>query len=159
MKLKDLEDQWINKTHESIQNINDMLKSEEDYEQDFVRLVKFILETDINHWQFLPSGWEGSLGSAQDAEGLFHSIHHALVDDGDICWIDTTIHGPYLEFADRWDTDYIKKLVEKRFSHVLPVEYTVRQYSNDFIQTLIDHEEKHRLKWAEWDKLYENREV
>ncbi len=125
-----------------------MLNSDKEYVQEFVELAKFILETYINHWQFLPSGWEGSLSSAEMAESLLDSIYQALIDDGDICWIDTKIHGPYLEFADRWSTDRIKKLVDKRFSHVSPVEYTVRQYSNDFIQALIDHEENHILKWA-----------
>ena len=152
MKLEHLYDMWINNAHESINVIQYMLESDKEYDQEFVELAKFILETDINLWQILPSGWEGSLGSAQSTESLLHEIHHALVDDGDICWIDTKVHGPFLEFADRWETDHIHKIVEKRFRNVLPGEYSIRQYSSEFITTLIKYEEDWKRRVEALDK-------
>lgn len=46
----------------------------------------------------LPDGWNTSLQSSSDLVGLLSNIHHALVDDGDICF--PVYNGqPYIAFA------------------------------------------------------------
>jgi hypothetical protein len=52
---------------------------------------------------FHKSAWSSSLhGSAEDFSGLLSHIHHAVVDDGDICF--PVINGsPKIVFASRWD--------------------------------------------------------
>jgi len=154
MTIKDLEDVWINKTHESINNINKMLERTQDYEQEFVELARFILTTDINPYQFLPRGWENCLYSAQSTEGLLHTIHHALVDDGDLIWVDVELHGPHLAFNDYWDTERIQQSVEQRFaglSHTHHMNYKAHRYSSEFIHALVKHE-------ADWRKRVEKLE-
>lgn len=154
MNIQNRLDTWINATHTANQNISNILKLEQEYNKEFVELVRFILESEINPWQYLPSGWEGSLYSAQNTESLLNTIHHSLVDDGDICWINTDIHGPFLAFIDKWDEERIKKLVDKRFSHVGAVKYTVHGYSGDFIQALLNFE---REREERLDRLERNR--
>jgi hypothetical protein len=152
MNIQNRLDTWINATHTANQNITKLLNSEE---KEFSELVRFILESEINPWQYLPSGWEGSLYSAQNTESLLNTIHHALVDDGDMCWINTDIHGPFLAFIDKWDEEGIEKLVGKRFEHSYwKVEYTVHGYSSKFIDTLLKFE-RERSERAE--RLERNR--
>lgn len=151
MQLTDLEDKWINSTHKSIKSINELLNSDKVYDKEFVELAKFLLETDINPWQILPTGWESSLDIAQFTESLLLSLRHALVDDGDLAWINTEVHGPLLEFVDVYEEERIKQLMDKRFRHVLPVKYTVHSYSPDFIKTLTDYETNRRKDFEKFE--------
>lgn len=149
MNFENHADNWINRTHESIKNIQRLLNAKD---EQFVELANFILETDINPYSFLPFGWEGSLYTAEGAESLLSIIHHALVDDGELCWINTDIHGPLLAFEDKYETDHINTLMEKRFRNVWPVKYTIHSYSSEFIKTLVEYQIEHERKCAEWEK-------
>lgn len=157
MKMQNLIDEWVNNTEKSIRNIQNMLNSIKDYEQDFVKLAKFIIETDINPWGFMPKGWEGVKESAQSFESFLNCLHHAMVDDGDVCFINVEIHGPHIAFIDKWDEERIKQSVETRFKQTIITfgipEYTVHTDSNLFIEQLIAFETSWSERCARLDKF------
>jgi len=154
--MKDLIDTWINNNEIAIRNIETMLSSEKEYDRDFVKLAKFIIETDINPWGFMPAGWEGAKSSAQSFEGFLNCLHHAMVDDGDVCFINVDIHGPHIAFIDHWDKERIKQSIEKRFQSSIFTfgmpEYKVHTDSNLFIEQLIAFETNWVEKRARLDK-------
>lgn len=145
--MKDLIDTWVNNTEEAIRNIQNTLSSDKEYDSDFVKLARFIAETDINPWQFMPTRWESVHNSAQMFESFLCQLHHAMVDDGDVCFINVEVHGPHIEFIDKWDEDRVLESVKKRFSQLIGwagiPKYTVHSDSNLFIEQLITFEKAH----------------
>ena len=72
------------------------------YEPRMHELVKWMLETDANPYSYLPSDWGEALENAQLFVELLHLIHHALYDDGDICFV--SVNGqPRIVFHDPHD--------------------------------------------------------
>lgn len=143
----DLIDTWINNNEKAIGNIQKMLASDKEYDKDFVDLARFIIETNISPWKFMPHGWEVVKSSAQSFESFLYCLHHAMVDDGDVCFINVEVHGPHIAFIDRWDEERIKQEVEKRFSQSARTfgvpDYIVHTDSNLFIEQLVAFETAH----------------
>lgn len=75
------------------------------YEPQMNGLVKWMMETDVNPYSYLPEGWAGSTGSAEAFDSLLGYIHHAVYDDGDICFV--TVDGaPRIVFAHQHDDNF-----------------------------------------------------
>jgi hypothetical protein len=87
---------------DSIANIKRMLSATEEYEQPFIRLITYILESEDNPYSFLPDGWGGSLNTSSGTECLLNHIHHAMVDDGDICFVKYN-NDVRISFTDRYE--------------------------------------------------------
>lgn len=140
--LIDQSNLWTRKTTESISKIISMLSRTEDYEKDFVTLAKFLVETDINPWGFMPIGWESSKDSAQSFECFLNCLHHAMVDDGDVCFVTISLYGPRMLFRHYSEKEEIASDISKRYttSHKLEVTWKSHNDSNRFIQELIKYE-------------------
>ena len=71
----------------------------DDYE-DMRLIAKWLLETQHNPYGFLPDSYAGSLDTAEGFSSLLGTIHHALVDDGDISF--PVVNGePRIRFVHR----------------------------------------------------------
>ena len=116
-----LRENWINSAQNAIDQIDLMLGSKDDFDQEFVSLAKFILESECNPWGFMPDGWENVNSDAQGMKSFLHNLHHALVDDGDVCFIDVPVHGSFMVFIDLYDLNHIEKVVAKRFSMLMNI--------------------------------------
>lgn len=65
-------------------------------------LVKWMMETEINPYGFLPENWAGTFKIAEDFRSLLRVISHALYDDGDMTFV--SVNGqPRIVFENRWD--------------------------------------------------------
>lgn len=65
-------------------------------------LVQWLMTTDASPYSYLPSNWVGSVNTAEGFASLLYHIHHAVYDDGDICFI--TVNGePRIRFLYRHD--------------------------------------------------------
>lgn len=107
---------WIQITQNSIADMERMFSvdvsaenvSEE--EKQFQVLAKWMLDTKVSPCEYLTGGWESFFENVSTANGFFRTLHHALVDDGDFCFVrihckDELIH-TYLVF-DYWgDPDF-----------------------------------------------------
>jgi len=108
-------DIWRKKTEEAILVIDELLYgTKKDYDLEFQRVIVAVFETDENPYGFMPSGWEGVKGNAQEFENFLHTVHHAMVDDGDICFIKRR-DSVYMMFIDRWETDKIQADMDKKY--------------------------------------------
>ncbi len=71
-----------------------------DENNDMRLITRWLMETDANPYGFLQKSHARCLESAEDFAGLLHAIHHALVDDGEICFV--AVNGrPMIAFANR----------------------------------------------------------
>lgn len=68
-------------------------------------LTRWLLETDANPYSFLPEKWAGCVNSAEGMASLLHHIHHAVYDDGDICFVAVNDE-PRIVFADCRDKNF-----------------------------------------------------
>lgn len=101
---------------EAIKTIHSFLKGPDSMKE----LVKWMMETDANPYSYLPEQWAGSINSAEGFAGLLHYIHHAVEDDGDICFV--KVRGePRIVFAYQYDDNFRdrvltnqEKVIEKR---------------------------------------------
>lgn len=66
-----------------------------------MRLVtRWLMDTEANPYGFIERGYARSFESAEGFAGLLHTIHHALVDDGEITFV--AVNGrPMIVFANR----------------------------------------------------------
>lgn len=57
------------------------------YEPHMDKLVKWMLTSDTNPYEYLPAALAGSLYSAQGFASLCSRLHHAIYDDGEVTFI------------------------------------------------------------------------
>lgn len=87
-QLKQLEAVWRKSTNDAIMAIRKLLTSSKECDREFVKLANWIATTDHNPWGFMPSGWEGSRNTAVDFYKFLTVLYHAMVDDGECCFVE-----------------------------------------------------------------------
>lgn len=121
MNIKTLEE-GFNKKH--IDAVNFVLSayhkavrgdSKEDYYKLYYKMVKFFVETDENPYNVV-SGWGDYRGTAEGFACFLQTVHHACVDDGEMCWINSKAQGPLMCFIHHHDVaDFDDKYFKKVF--------------------------------------------
>lgn len=77
----------FNKAHqEALDDIHQLMSSTREYDAEFVHLATWLFDTDLNPYSILPDHWANSMDTSVGFAGLLRHIHHAMVDDGDICF-------------------------------------------------------------------------
>lgn len=104
---------------ESIALIKDALEGEvADYEKEYQHLIRWLFYTQHNPYGIFKNEW--AAGCIDDAEGfarICHEIHHALVDDGDICF--PVVNGvPQIAFCWRHDEEFVSSLLKEDETNV-----------------------------------------
>jgi hypothetical protein len=127
---------------------------------DFNELVKWMLETDANPYSYLGEVYGKCFDSAEAFAGMLQTLHHAVVDDGDVCFI--TVNGqPRIVFAffgDEGFENYALSSTEKRMKEqgILgkPVEYKIEWLEilpNEFPNLYIEWWKKDLKRCFMWD--------
>lgn len=134
----------MNRMSQFADNYHTAIKRIQEYESDptMAAITKWILTTDENLFSVFPVGWN-ILYSAQDCELLLDTIHHALVDDGDISF--PVVNGePRIAFVSRWEDNidaFILSDAEKEFARRFGREHeiTFLDSIDDFIEQRIQY--------------------
>lgn len=91
----------FNKTHQgALDDIHHLMNSTKDYDAEFVHLAKWLFATDLNPYSILPDYWANGMDTSVGFAGLLRYIHHAMVDDGDICF-PQLYHEPTIRFINK----------------------------------------------------------
>ena len=94
----------FNKAHqEALDDIQHLLSSTKEYDAEFVHLAKWLFVTDLNPYGILPDCWANGMDTSVGFAGLLHHIHHAMVDDGDICF--PVYNEPTIRFVSKHELD------------------------------------------------------
>lgn len=65
-------------------------------------ITEHLLTTERNPYSYLPDEYAGDIDTARGLRQLLSVIHHAVVDDGDICF--PVVNGaPRMRFVSKWD--------------------------------------------------------
>lgn len=144
--MNEMKQYWIDKNFQAMEEIDKLLQLNEEYQKEFVQLANWVYHTNINPWGFMPVGWESVRESAQSFCAFLNQLHHAMVDDGDICFIETEIHGSFIAFGFHKDEAEIKDIYLKKMTSV----YTHRAYeAHTDVARFIKHVEKRNAPPAE----------
>ena len=88
-KIKVLKDKLDEAQEEAMRYVLDLNVARtdwNDWETDYKLLMEWLLTTTTNPWEFLSKGYECCLDTAQGLRNLLHTLHHAMCDDGDLCF-------------------------------------------------------------------------
>lgn len=100
--------QWQTKFDEALASIERFRQHDN---PDMRRITRWLMETSANAYSFLPPGWAGCYTNAQHFAALLQTIHHALVDDGDITFV--AVNGrPMIVFVWRDDLHMVELRTE-----------------------------------------------
>lgn len=92
------------------------------------KLVQWMLETDANPYAYLPETWASALGSAQGFANLLYHIHHAIYDDGDICFVAVNAE-PRIVFAHPSDQDFRERVLSEQEKQLAKTKVFGREQS------------------------------
>lgn len=127
MTFEILKADWYKQTDNAIEQISTYLTTDITYEQDFKKLIHWITYTDINPWSFMPVGYENSKNNPISYLSFLQNVHHAMVDDGEICFVSVVGKEAFILFANAHD-EATQSLVEQKLkplSHTLSHNYEV----------------------------------
>lgn len=97
-------DQWRASFEAALEKIE---RYRNDDDQDMRLITRWLMETEANPYGFIERGYARAFESAEGFAGLLHTIHHALVDDGEICFV--AVNGrPMIVFAHRDEIGYVE---------------------------------------------------
>lgn len=117
-------------------------------------LVAWLLETNTNPYGFLPQTWAGSLNSAEMFSSLLRTMHHAIVDNGDMTFI--SVNGePKIIFLDKWNALDVDSIVSAFALHsTLASTLTVKVLHikpNEFGKIRDEYDMEQIKKWFKTD--------
>lgn len=90
MDFQTLKQSWNKSFEATLSSIEKSLTPQDDDYPDviaFKTLCKWLIETEHSPYDFLPNGYQGYRYNPYDTDSLFNLIHHALIDDGEISFV------------------------------------------------------------------------
>jgi len=89
----------------------------------------------------------GDTVSAQAALSFFHMLNHAMIDDGDVCFVDVPPYGLQLLWTNQYDTEACRAAVNARFLRV-------RKAYNLCVDAEEEHVDFKNLEWTKEEMPY-----
>lgn len=106
---------WVDKTYDAILTVERYLGIKGDEKTEFSMLANWIYSSEMNLHTFMPAGWQGAKNSAQDFAQFLSTLHHEMIDDGSLVFVETEIYGSFMIFGvDEDDSDRILEIYDKR---------------------------------------------
>lgn len=133
MQLDELEQNWKKDFSKTLKNLKRLVETNETcpLEEEFSKLAKWIVETDISTYEFLPNHYANVKSNPFDLEMLLLELHHAMVDDGDVAFVKMKVNDNVekikMIFINQWDD---------RFRDICLKE------NNDIIRIIMDHNKR-----------------
>ena len=148
--------EWQEAHDAAVARINKYLQANE-YTSQMNGLVNWMMTTQSNPYAYLPVQYASSIDSPESFVQLLDKIHHAMYDDGDICFV--TVNGePRIVFANPFEETFedavitandralaerrpasMKKAIEVKVLNISPNEFgaiqeahEARQYKRSF---------------------------
>lgn len=123
-------------------------------------LLRWIVENDINPYGVFTTRWAAdAFSSYEGMHGLLHMINHALVDDGDISFIQCESAAPMIIFLDHRENGFREAFLKdiRDLGHgdtVMPIFEPVGTYP-DMNAYIAAHEEHTAHMRAQYQKFWE----
>jgi len=121
-------------------------------ENDAAILFKWIAENDINEWSIFHEGASGC-SSLEGWVGMYHHLHHALYDDGEVTFVKTEGQGPKIVFYWKKENNF-EELFFKNIDKLMKKSYKIIGYI-DTVQEFIAEYEQHEAAIESFYEAYE----
>lgn len=123
-------------------------------ENDAAILFKWLAENDINEWGV----FHGDAHFINTLEGwinMYHLMHHAIYDDGDVTFVKTKFQGPKIIFYFKKENNFEEVFMEN-IHDALRESFTIVGYM-DTVQEYIAEYERYEAECNEfYERLYKN---
>lgn len=124
-------------------------------ENDAAILFKWIAENDINEWNcFHEPNYLHGISTLEGWIGLYHFLHHALYDDGDVTFVKTRFQGPKIIFYNKNEHDF-ENVFYKNVYKNMKKSFTITGYLNS-VKEFIEEYNRHEKEIEELYKELEN---
>lgn len=142
---------WVDKTYDAILKVERYLGIKGEEKTDFSKLANWIYTTEMNPHTFMPAGWQGVKNAAQDFAFFLSTLHHEMIDDGVLIFVETEIYGSFMIFGvDEHESDRILEIYDKRH----PSTYRRPFQVHSDLQRFLDHLEAYELHSAGSDERH-----
>ena len=125
-------------------------------ENDAAILFKWLAENDINEWGV----FHGNAHYSDTLEGwinMYHHLHHALYDDGDVTFVKTKFQGPKIIFYWKKENNFEEVFMEN-IHDTLKESFKIVGYM-DTVQEYITEYERYEAERNEiYERFYKNLE-
>jgi hypothetical protein len=144
MEINELKNQWQKSYEETLLSIENHLRENDkqlDDEKKCVMLAKWLLTTNVSGYDFMPKGYENYRSTPYEAEYLLNLIHHALVDDGEICFVTLKLENKELRNFMMFypsDLDNFEEECYKENEELINGKIESIKRSNRILQKMID---------------------
>lgn len=145
MNIQDIKNQWNTSFNEAVKFIEHHI-TPKDYhsldEKKHVKLSQWLLSTTVSPYDFMPKDWHGFKSNPFSTDALFSIIHHALVDDGDICFVSLNIENKTLRHFMMFHPSYLDSFEQaciQENSHIIQSYINGRASHNRVMQSMIEN--------------------
>lgn len=125
-------------------------------ENDAAILFKWLAENDINEWGVFHDNAHYS-DTLEGWINMYHHLHHALYDDGDVTFVKTKFQGPKIIFYWKKENNFEEMFMEN-IHDTLKESFKIVGYM-DTVQEYIAEYEHHEAERNEiYERFYKNTE-
>lgn len=123
-------------------------------ENDAAILFKWLAENDINEWGVFHGGAHYS-DTLEGWISMYHHLHHALYDDGDVTFVKTRFQGPKIIFYWKKENNFEEVFMEN-IHDTLKESFKIVGYM-DTVQEYIAEYERYEAERNEiYERFYKN---
>ena len=123
-------------------------------ENDAAILFKWLAENDINEWGVFHGGAHYS-DTLEGWISMYHHLHHALYDDGDVTFVKTKFQGPKIIFYWKKENNFEEVFMEN-IHDTLRESFKIVGYM-DTVQEYIAEYERYEAERNEiYERFYKN---
>lgn len=123
-------------------------------ENDAAILFKWLAENDINEWGVFHGGAHYS-DTLEGWISMYHHLHHALYDDGDVTFVKTRFQGPKIIFYWKKENNFEEVFMEN-IHDTLRESFKIVGYM-DTVQEYIAEYERYEAERNEiYERFYKN---
>jgi hypothetical protein len=126
----------------------------------FYKFANFFMNEEYNSYGEV-AGWGGFCTNLSSLENFLHCAHHAFIDDGDISWVNSRVHGPIIVMGDyrEWEYDntldkfvgeshYDDNVGDNTYHSMYSLEHV-----DEWLEARITHEEEHKATMVRIEEL------
>lgn len=144
MNIQDIKNQWKTSFDEAIKSIENHIKYQEHQgldEKKHVELSQWLLSTTVSPYDFMPHSWQNFKCDPFSTDALLCQIHHALVDDGDICFVSLNLENKtlrhFIMFYPSYDDSFEQECFKEN-SHLIQSYINGRESHHRVMKSMIE---------------------
>ena len=123
-------------------------------QNDAAILFKWLAENDINEWGVFHGGAHYS-DTLEGWISMYHHLHHALYDDGDVTFVKTKFQGPKIIFYWKKENNFEEVFMEN-IHDTLRESFKIVGYMDTVQEYIAEYERYEAERYEIYERFYKN---